>query len=100
MACVALLAAPLPRRRKSAAHWPSHQGRTGRTQAKNYDEARPSCARREQCQQDTYDQYVINEFLGPVYARQNKFAEAPEAYRPMPIPSTCPPPAGGCYGPS
>jgi len=49
--------------------------------AKNYDEALAKLREAQGNPSKTaYDQYVINEFLGPVYARQSKFAEAYDAY--------------------
>jgi hypothetical protein len=49
--------------------------------ARNYDAA---LALLEQAQampgKSSFDQFVINEFLGPIYARQNKYAEAYEAF--------------------
>jgi tetratricopeptide (TPR) repeat protein len=49
--------------------------------AKNYDEALAKLREAQGTAGKTaYDQYVINEFLGPVYARQSKFAEAFDAF--------------------
>jgi hypothetical protein len=49
--------------------------------AKKYDEAL-ELLKQAQALPDKkpYDQFVINEFLGPIYARQNKYAEAYEAF--------------------
>lgn len=49
--------------------------------AKKYDEALTLLKQAESTPgKSAFDQFVINEFLGPIYARQNKYAEAYEAF--------------------
>jgi hypothetical protein len=43
---------------------------------KRYDEALAKLREAQGVAKTAYDQYVINEFLGPVYAQQSRFAEA------------------------
>src|SRR5664279_1090414 len=49
--------------------------------AKKYDEALELLRQAQALpNKSAYDQFVINEFLGPIYARQNKYPEAFEAF--------------------
>jgi hypothetical protein len=49
--------------------------------ARKYDEALELLKQAQSIsEKKPYDQFVINEFLGPIYARQNKYAEAYEAF--------------------
>lgn len=49
--------------------------------AKKYDEALELLKQAQSNpEKKPYDQFVINEFLGPIYARQNKYAEAYEVF--------------------